>query len=79
MTIPPMIVGAITTVIGPTFGGTNVKPSGEGASGPSPVGVVVAVARETSTPIATRLLAATTAAVRRHHENEDGAPRLARR
>jgi hypothetical protein len=41
--------------------------------------VVVAVARETSMPMATRLLAATTAAVRRHHENEDGAPRLARR
>lgn len=65
MTFPSMIVGPITTLIGPTLGGTNVAPLAAAGRHPSDVVLVLvaALAPAPVTPMANRLPAATLARV----------------
>jgi hypothetical protein len=60
MTFPPMTVGPIDTVIGPTLGGTKFEPAGADPHGAGSW-VVAALAPVTLEPIASRLVAAATA------------------
>ena len=68
MTFPSMIVGPITTPIGPTLGGTNVGPPGAGAAHPPGVGPIAGVAAPAAAmvaPMANTLPATTVARVLR--------------